>query len=322
MTAHLLLVEDNVSLLDVMREILLSEGYRVTPASNGLEGLKAFEREKPDLILSDVMMPHMDGFAMLEAIRAHPEGATIPFLFLSARSERAATAQARSLGADDYLFKPFEPNDLLDAVRIKLERRRIVELFDTRSAHLQTVIMLANVVEARDRYTRGHIDRVQAYARDLANLLSWSAEAMAILEFGALLHDIGKIYVPRRVLNKRKKLIYAEWSLLRQHPAIGAQMLEGIDHLKAALPYVLYHHERWDGRGYPTRLGGTDIPQEGRLLAVVDTYDAMTSNRPYRRALSHEIAIAEAHKRAGTQFDPQMVEAFLELHRRLHKSPG
>lgn len=302
-----------------MQEILLSEGYRVTAASNGLEGLKAFEKEPPDIVLSDVMMPHMDGFAMLEAIRAHPRGATVPFLFLSARSERSATAQARTLGADDYLFKPFEPNDLLAAVKVKLERRRTMELFDTRAAHLQTVIMLANVVEARDRYTRGHINRVQAYARDLANFLTWSPEAMAILEFGALLHDLGKVYVPRRVLNKRKKLLYTEWAILRAHPTVGAQMLEGIDHLRPTLPYVLYHHERWDGRGYPTRLGGSDIPIEGRLLAVVDTYDAMTSNRPYRRALAHEIAMSVIRKGAGTQFDPQMADAFIALQRRLRK---
>ncbi len=297
-----------------MREILESEGYRVTCAANGQEALEAFEREIPDLILSDVMMPRMDGFALLEAVRAHPAGAAVPFLFLSARTERLATSTARILGADDYLFKPFEPSDLMDAVRSKLDRRRIVELFDTRSAHLQTVIMLANVVEARDRYTRGHIERVQTYAREMARLLGWGSEALAILEFGALLHDLGKIYIPRRILNKRKKLLYAEWALMKRHPEVGAQMLAGIDHLQATLPYVLYHHERWDGHGYPVRLGGTDIPQEGRLLAVVDTFDAMTSNRPYRRALTSEFALNEILKRAGTQFDPTMVEIFLELY--------
>jgi len=297
-----------------MREILESEGYRVTCAANGQEALEAFERETPDLILSDVMMPRMDGFALLEAVRAHPAGAAVPFLFLSARTERLATSTARILGADDYLFKPFEPSDLMDAVRSKLDRRRIVELFDTRSAHLQTVIMLANVVEARDRYTRGHIERVQTYAREMARLLGWGSEALAILEFGALLHDLGKIYIPRRILNKRKKLLYAEWALMKRHPEVGAQMLAGIDHLQATLPYVLYHHERWDGHGYPVRLGGTEIPQEGRLLAVVDTFDAMTSNRPYRRALTSEFTLNEILKRAGTQFDPTMVEVFLELY--------
>ena len=304
-----------------MREILESEGYRVTCAANGEEALQAFGQETPDLILSDVMMPRMDGFALLEAVRAHPAGAAVPFLFVSARTERLATSTARILGADDYLFKPFEPSDLVEAVRSKLERRRVIELFDTRSAHLQTVVMLANLVEARDHYTRGHIERVQTYARNLARLIGWNNEALAILEFGALLHDLGKIYIPRRVLNKRRKLLYAEWALLKKHPEIGAQMLEGIDHLQAALPYVLSHHERWDGRGYPARLGGADIPQEGRLLAVVDTYDAMTSNRPYRRALSHEIAIAEIRKRAGTQFDPTLVEAFLDLHWNGHPKP-
>jgi len=311
--AHILVAEDNGDIIDVMREVLEAEGYRVTCAPNGREALKAFERETPDLIVSDVMMPFMDGFTLLKHVRAHPAGAAVPFLFLSARTEPAATSHARQLGADDFLFKPFDADDLSLAVRARLERRQTVERFDTHAAHLQTVGMLANVVEARDRYTRGHVERVKTYAAALARTLQWTEAALAVLEFGALLHDLGKILVPRTVLNKPGRLLPAEWDLLRRHPLEGAQMLQGVDHLRGAIPYVLYHHEHWNGSGYPHGLARAAIPIEGRLLAVVDAYDAMTSERPYRVALTETEACAEIERQAGQQFDPSLTAAFIQL---------
>jgi len=310
---YILLVEDNPSLIEVMREILETENYRVNAVHNGQEALATFQHETPDLILSDVMMPLMDGFALLEAVRAHPNGAAVPFLFVSARTESNATSQARKMGADDYLFKPFTADELCLAVRAKLERRSAVQRFDTYTAHLQTVTMLANVIEARDKYTRGHVERVKNYALILARRLNWSQALMQNLEFGALLHDIGKILVPRHVLNKASTLTAEEWAILREHPRTGANMLTGLDHLQGALPYVLYHHERWDGTGYPTGLAGMAVPLEGRLLAIADTYDAMTSDRAYRGALSKDEALDEIGRRAGTQFDPELVPVFLTL---------
>lgn len=311
--AHILLAEDNSDILSIMAEMLASEGYQVTPAQNGAEALEAFRRARPDIIVSDVMMPHLDGFQLLEAVRAHPEGTGVPFLFLSARTEQAATSRARTLGADDFIFKPFAPEELLVAIRAKLERRRALQRFDTRAAHLQTVTMLANVIEARESYTRGHVERVQRYALELAQALGWDAEALAICEYGALLHDIGKVTVPRAILNKRQRLLYPEWALLRRHPEAGGRMLQDIHHLRAALPYVLCHHERWDGQGYPGRLAGEAIPREGRLLAIVDAYDAMTSDRPYRRALAASAALDELRRQRGAQFDPAMADVFIRL---------
>jgi putative two-component system response regulator len=313
---YILVAEDNFDIIEVMREVLETEGYRVICAQNGAEAYRAFQGETPDLIVSDVMMPQMDGFALLRSVRAHPAGAAVPFLFLSARTEGAATSQARTLGADDYLFKPFDADDLLLAVRAKLERRRAVEHFDTRAAHLQTVLMLANVIEARDPTTRGHVERVQQLTLELARALDWSPEALVVLEFGALLHDIGKILVPRSVLNKPGRLDPAEWELLKRHPEDGAQMLAGVDHLRGAVPYLLSHHERWDGSGYPRGLAGAAIPVEGRLLAVVDAYDAMTSRRPYQAPVSREIALAEIMQGRGHQFDPTIAEAFANLGRK------
>jgi putative two-component system response regulator len=310
-----LLVEDDALLLDVMRTILESEGFEVVPVGNGKQALNCFEKITPDLIVSDIMMPEMDGYELLEAIRIMPKGVTIPFLFLSARTERTDVGRARLLGADDYLFKPFDPPELIEAVRSRLDRRRVVELFDTRTAHLQTVIMLANVIEARDPYTAGHLERVRRLALNLAFALDWKNEDVVILEFGAILHDIGKIIVPSHVLKKTGPLDEEEWRLMRQHPEVGAKMLEGVDHLRSAIPYVLCHHEWWNGSGYPRGLNGTEIPLEGRLLAIADAFDAMTTNRPYHISMMAKDALEEIRLNKGIYFDPEMVDVFIRSYK-------
>jgi putative two-component system response regulator len=311
----ILLVEDDALLLEVMRNILEAEKFDVYPTRNGKQALEFFMNSKPDLIVSDIMMPEMDGYELLEAVRAIPTGVTIPFLFLSARTERADVSRARSLGVDDYLFKPFDAPELINAVRSRIDRRRMVELFDTRSAHLQTVIMLANVIEARDPYTAGHLERVRRLALNLAFALDWKNEEVVILEFGAILHDIGKIIVPSRVLKKTGPLDEEEWKLMRRHPEVGAKMLEGVDHLKSSIPYVLHHHEWWNGSGYPMGLKGESIPREGRLLAIVDAFDAMTTNRPYHISMMAKDAIEEIRLNKGIYFDPDMVDVFIQSYK-------
>jgi putative two-component system response regulator len=311
----ILLVEDDAPLLDVMRYLLEAEGYEVCPAVNGKQALDLFITSRPSLVISDIMMPEMNGYELLEAVRVMPEGITVPFLFLSARTERSDVDRARSLGVDDYLFKPFEAPELINAVRARLDRRRVIELFDTRAAHLQTVIMLANVIETRDPYTAGHLERVRRLALNLAFALNWNTEDIAILEFGAILHDIGKIVVPSQVLKKTGPLTKDEWKLMRQHPEVGAKMLEGVDHLKAAVPYVLNHHEWWNGSGYPGGLKGEKIPREGRLLAIADAFDAMTTNRPYHSSMPAVDALDELARYRGIYFDPEMVDAFIQTYK-------
>jgi putative two-component system response regulator len=311
----ILLVEDDAPLLDVMRYLLEAEGYEVCPAVNGKQALDLFVTSRPSLVISDIMMPEMNGYELLEAVRVMPEGITVPFLFLSARTERSDVDRARSLGVDDYLFKPFEAPELINAVRARLDRRRVIELFDTRAAHLQTVIMLANVIETRDPYTAGHLERVRRLALNLAFALNWNTEDIAILEFGAILHDIGKIVVPSQVLKKTGPLTKEEWKLMRQHPEVGAKMLEGVDHLRAAVPYVLNHHEWWNGSGYPGGLKGEKIPREGRLLAIADAFDAMTTNRPYHSSMPAVDALDELARYRGIYFDPEMVDAFIQTYK-------
>jgi putative two-component system response regulator len=310
----ILLVEDDAFLLDVMRSILEAEGFEIVPAANGKQALDLFLSTRPDLIVSDIMMPEMDGYELLEAVRSIPIGITVPFLFLSARTERTDISRSRALGADDYLFKPFDAPELVSAVRSRMDRRRIVEIFDTRTAHLQTVIMLANVIETRDPYTAGHVERVRKLALHLAFAMNWAQEEIAVLEFGAILHDVGKIIVPRVVLKKTGPLNVDEWALMRQHPQAGARMLEGVDHLRSAVPYVLYHHEWWNGSGYPFGMKGKDIPRQGRLLAIVDAFDAMTSNRPYHASMDFRDALEEVRRCREVYFDPEMADIFVDTY--------
>jgi len=309
----ILLVEDDLALLEVVRDILSDAGYEVMTATNGREGLQAFRLFHPDLILSDIMMPNMDGFELLEAVRQMEEGMLVPFIFMSARTERYDTSNARRLGADDYLFKPFSAEELLTAVEARLRRREQISLFSTREAHLQTVVMLASAIEERDMTTSGHVDRVRTLALAFADYLGWSPEIKMILEIGALLHDIGKIVVPEHILNKPAPLTDEEMEVMKRHPTSGARILKGVSHLAPAAPYILYHHERWDGRGYPFGLKGDEIPIEGRFLALVDAYDAMTSDRPYRRGLPRERAMQIIRENLGTQFDPDLGERFLNM---------
>jgi putative nucleotidyltransferase with HDIG domain len=184
---------------------------------------------------------------------------------------------------------------------------------DLKRSYYQTIKTLANAIEARDRYTAGHTDRVYRLAKIIARKMGWSVEQLLELRTGCLLHDIGKIGVPDAILNKPEALTDYERNIMMKHPEMGAKILRGIPFLKAIIPYVLYHHEKFDGSGYPDGLKGSEIPIEGRLLAVVDTFDAITSDRPYRQGRSTELAIDELEKFSGTQFDPEIVKLFKDL---------
>jgi putative two-component system response regulator len=309
----IMVAEDDNTLRTMISLILEMRGYEVFAYSNGRLALNAFPTIAPDLVVSDIGMPVLDGFGLLEGVRNYSTGSVVPFLFLSAHSEQEDVNSARRLGADDFLFKPFAPEDLVEAVMTRIERRRMAEIFDTHQAHLQTITLLANVIEARDQYTRGHVERVRELALGLGHALSWTSSALSVLEYGALLHDIGKIVVPESVLNKPAKLTREEQKIIQKHTLAGAHIIDGVSHLREARPYILYHHEKWNGTGYPEGLKGVAIPPEGRLLAIVDVYDALTSDRPYHSSITKKEARMFLQTESGNHFDPEMVELFCKL---------
>ncbi|MCK4427482.1 MAG: response regulator [candidate division Zixibacteria bacterium] len=225
----------------------------------------------------------------------------------------------------DHHLSPFTTGQLhsLSIIASKaasaIENSKLYE--ELRESYMETLTALANAVEARDIYTRGHTERVWYMAELLARQMGWDEDKLWEVKMGGILHDIGKIGVPDAILNKPEALTQKEFEIMKQHPACGARILEGISFSKPAIPYVLYHHERFDGKGYPYGLRGEEIPIQGRLMAVVDTFDAITSDRPYRRSKGFELAVKEIKECSGTQFDPKVAKIFVEAweHGRIDK---
>ena len=306
----LLVVEDNPVLREGLQDILVREGYQVLTASNGKEALDRLRLASPDLILSDIAMPLMDGYALFQAVRTRPEWVTIPFIFLSARGERTDVLRGKNLGAEDYLVKPLSREELLTAVNARLNRSQQVQVAQLQQAYETSLTMLANSIDMRDPYTHGHVERVTAYSLALARELGWQDRALEHLRFGAILHDIGKIMISEQVLLQGGPLSDAEWVEMKKHPVVGAEMIRDIPRLAPAAPIVRHHHERWDGLGYPDSLVGEAVPGGARLVAVADGFDALSTDRPYRQAVPQEQAYAEICACAGKQYDPEVVAAF------------
>lgn len=306
----LLIVEDNHDLRNGLKDILSFEGFTVLAAANGREALNQMKAVHPDLIISDITMPEMDGYAFFEAVRALPEGITIPFIFLTARGERDDVLHGKNLGAEDYLIKPVPGRDLVTAVQSRLTRFRQLQVAQMEQAHQAALTALANGIEVRDRYTRGHVERVTAYTLVIAEALGWRGKRLEDLRYGAILHDIGKIFVNEGILQKANTLTDEERAEIVKHPPRGAEMVKDIPYLAQAIPIIRSHHERWDGTGYPEGLKGEEIPIEARIVAVADVFDALSSTRPYHSAYTIEEACAHILQSSGTHFDPMVVHAF------------
>jgi putative two-component system response regulator len=306
----ILIVEDNRVLLDGLKDLLEGEEYQVFCASTGLEGLERMETHAPDLILSDVIMPEMDGYEFFEVVRSKPEWVSIPFIFITARRERESLFTGKKLGAEDYLLKPISPDELLTTVRSRLSRSQQLMLLQLTQAYEASLIVLANAIEVRDPYTRGHVERVMNYSLEIAGYLNLTPMQMHDLRFGSILHDIGKIQISETILNKKGPLTKGEWEEMKKHPNMGVELIDGIHYLSPAIPVIQNHHERWDGSGYPAGRSGKDIPLVARIAAVADSFDAMTSQRPYRPAMTSGQACQEIKDGCDGLYDPQVVEAF------------
>jgi len=300
----ILIVEDDVAIGLLLETLLQREGYRTLLATDGEAGLAAIAGAEPDLVLLDVGLPRLDGFEVVRRIRADAHRQTLPVIMLTAHSRLDDIVTGLDAGADDFLSKPFQQPELLARIRSALRLRQALVRMETAHA---AVAALANAVEAKDSMTERHCQRLANMALRLGSELGLSNIELEHVAYGALLHDVGKIGVPEAILTKPAALDEHEWALMRQHPDIGARICAPLAGSTAFAPIVRHHHERWDGAGYPDALRGEKIPLGARIVGLVDAFDAMTPDRPYRDARSIESAIAETRAQAGRQFDPDLV---------------
>ena len=318
-----IIVDDDFMNLKMASFILEKNGIEVITMKSGQELLDKLRDNKPDLILLDVNMPEMDGFETLERLRAQEESSLeIPIIFLTADDSNETETKGLALGAMDFIKKPFVPDVLILRVRhtvaltrlqMNLEQEVNKKKKEIESLFLHVVQSLADAIDEKDTYTNGHSDRVAKYSREIAKRFGYSEEEQDNIYMMGLLHDVGKIGVPDAVINKPKKLDPEEFELIKNHPVMGARILKNIKELPKLSTGARWHHERYGGGGYPDGLKGEDIPEEARIIAVADAYDAMTSFRSYRKPLLQSEVRAEIEKGAGPQFDPKFAKIMLEL---------
>jgi putative two-component system response regulator len=301
--------EDDLATRALLRASLERASYRVREADNGASALEEILREPPDVVLLDIGMPEMDGLQVTRILRSTPATALLPIILVTARGRVDDKVAGLDAGASDFITKPFEPAELLARVRANL---RLSDALRRLEATQDVLVALANAVDAKDPLTEHHCGRVAEQAVDLARLLGLDQEHVEAIGYGAVLHDVGKIGIADGVLTKPGKLTDAERAEMQRHPIVGAEILAPLRLGRVVGPIVRAHHERWDGGGYPDGLRGEEIPIGARIVAVTDAYDAMTHDRPYRNRMSRDEARAELVRHRGSQFDPDLVEAFLE----------
>lgn len=323
---RILIVDDEQSVRGVLRRALTNGEYQLEEATNGQEALEILRTSGADVVLSDLLMPRMSGMELLD--RAKEIDDSVGFIMLTGVGTMENAIEALRRHADDYLLKPFNIDEVRISVSRALRNRRLLrenrayqrELEDRVEEQakkierllLEGLLIVASAVEARDGYTGEHVGRVTRYAVATGGRLGLDREALRALWMGAILHDVGKIGIPDHILKKPGPLTPDEAEVMRQHPLISASIVERSTFLKPALPGILHHHERWDGLGYPHGLRGDSIPLHGRIISVADSFDAITTQRPYRDKRSSEAAVGELKRCAGTQFDREIVEAFIQ----------
>ena len=342
--SRILIVDDEPDITEILSD-LLGDKHECTTANSAEAALKLLAENEFHLVVSDITMPGMSGLEMLPRAKSISPNTVV--VMISGMQTVESAIGALRLGGFDYLMKPFDLRQVEAVVKRALEHHELIvakqryenhleELVEQRTAELDralnsledayrsTLKALTAALETRDSETHGHSERVVTYSLRLGREYGLSAEQMKALEFGSLLHDIGKIGVPDLILRKPAKLTDEEWVLMREHPLHGQQILRGIEFLEGPARVVAQHHEKWDGSGYPLGLQGDDIDLCARIFSVADAFDAITSDRVYRRGKSYQEAADELDEWAGRQFDPKVVEAFHrvpqqdwdELHRR------
>lgn len=309
-----LIVDDNPTNVELLTAHLKPYGYRLDKAYDGEDALKRIEISPPDLVLLDLMMPKLSGYEVCQTIKNDPKTQFIPVIVITALKELHDKIRAIEMGADDFLMKPFNKVELITRVKSLL---KLKELYDDVDRSETIIFTLAEMLEAKDVYTRGHSERVAKYSVMLAKHIGLSEQDQAWIHRGALLHDVGKIGIRESILNKPEKLSQEELAHIRSHPARGCEICRTLNSLAPALPIIRHHHERMDGLGYPDGIDDKDISIGPRIVAIADAYDAMTSNRPYRKGIppGDALKIFEKERDQG-QWDPKLVNEFVGLIRK------
>ena len=329
MSNWILVVDDDTATLRTASRILSAKKTRVSCLKSGEDALKFLRENRPDLILLDIHMPGMDGFETIAAIKEQKAAAGIPVIFLTADDDSNVETKGLQMGAMDFIKKPFVPEVLLLRVKHTIELVRLqtdltLEVAEkTREAieqheklnriSMQIMQTLSGAIDAKDAYTNGHSTRVAEYAREITRRAGFSEAMQKDIYMIALLHDVGKIGVSDAIIKKPDKLTDEEYAIIKTHSVMGEKILKNITEFPQLLIGARWHHERYDGRGYPDGVAGEAIPVEARIIAVADTYDAMTSRRSYRADMPQNVVRSEIEKGRGTQFDPVFADIMLEM---------
>ncbi|HCG03063.1 MAG TPA: metal-dependent phosphohydrolase [Chloroflexi bacterium] len=310
--ASVLLVDDDRLNVELLMAFLEGEGYRVAAAFNGVEALKAVAAAPPDLIFLDAIMPGMDGFDVCKELKDNPDTRLIPVVIVTALSASEDRIHGIEVGADDFLSKPINRQEFVLRARSLVRVKRYVDELESAE---RVILALSKAIEARDGYTEKHMERVTRGAVALGERIGLPEGLLQVLYQGGMLHDVGKIGIPEAILGKPGPLTDQEFALMRRHPEIGVEICRPLRSSLVAqtLPIIRHHHERADGQGYPDGLAGEDIPLLARIMSISDAYDAMISDRPYRRGMLPSSALDELRAGAGTQWDRELVGRFLSL---------
>jgi len=329
--ATILIIDDEQVNLKLLDKMLLTQGYSdLILIDDPLEVINSYQSKRPDLILLDINMPQLDGYGVMEQLKTLNDPLLPPIIILTAQHGRDHLLKALRAGARDFITKPFDQNELFMRVRNLLEahlahklifdqksvleemvQRRTDEIQNTR---LQIVQRLGMAAEYRDEETGNHILRMSHISELLARSVGWDEASCELILLASPMHDIGKIGIPDKILLKPGKFEADEWEVMKSHAEIGGKLLEGDDSdlMRLAKDIALTHHEKWDGSGYPHGLVGKDIPQAGRIAALADVFDALTSERPYKKAWSVEEAVDLIKEQSGLHFDPELVDTFIK----------
>ena len=305
-----LAVDDSQENLELIKALLSVAGYEVVTASNGEEALVLVEKESPDLILIDATMPKMNGFEVCTLLKSKEETRLLPVLLVTPVQETEYKIRGFEAGVDDFVHRPINSVELLARVRSLVRTKRL----NDQLVNVENIILaLATAIEAKDPYTEGHVDRVASYALILGRETGLAPWELQLLRKAAILHDVGKIGVNESILLKPGSLSADEFNHMKSHTVIGERICRPLQQDRLILEVIRHHHERYDGKGYPDGLAGEGIPIAARIMAVVDAYDALTSDRPYRGRLSQEQAVQILKQEAGKQFDPKIATAFVSM---------